>query len=99
MKQISELLKRVERPKVILFTKKQCISIIAQMVKFDSDPLKNWKIIARRIAPLSSQEASRAIETIKAGTWNDTTDYKGAFLNMCKDIKYPKKPKQSKLFK
>lgn len=95
MKHISELIKKSEPIKVI--PKKEVISLIAQMVKFSDEPLKNWKIVARRLSPASVIDASKIFYSIKGGTYENSADYKGAFLFMCKKLKYEKKPKQGKL--
>jgi hypothetical protein len=97
MIQASELLEKYKKPEVRIIPKKLVISYIADKVKFHSDPLTNWKIIARKLKPVTPRDATIIYEGIKLGTWDNSSDYKKAFELYCKDIKYEKKPKQHKL--
>jgi hypothetical protein len=98
MKHISELVKALTTPfKIPVLPKKEVISLIAQKVIYSDDPLKNWKIIARRLKPASPLDATKIYLSIKKGTFEDSRDYKGAFEFMCRKLVYVKKPKQNKL--
>lgn len=95
---ISELLKKKEPP-IKVIPKKDVISYISQMVTFSPDKLTNWRIVAKRLKPASPMDATKIYLSIKGGTYEDSTDYKGAFLYMIKKLPKIVKPKQSKLFR
>ena len=97
MKSLADLLKLYKEPKIKILPKKESISLIAQIVKYDTDPLKNWKIIAKRIKTASPEDATKIFLSIKGGTMEWSKDYKGAFEMMCKRLRKEVKPKQAKL--
>ena len=99
MQSIGDLLKVQKKETIKVIPKKEVISLISQMVKFHEEPLTNWKIVARRLATASVMDASKIFYSIRQGTFENSKDYKGAFLYMCKKLPKVKKPRQSKLFK
>lgn len=96
MKSISELL-QPKRERIKILPKKEAISLIAQMVKYSDEPLKNWKIIAKRLKTASNEDATKIFLSIRGGTQEWSKDYKGAFEFMCKKLRKEVKPKQQKL--
>jgi len=93
---IGELLK-VKEEKITIYKKKDVIGWIAQKVKYNSDPLKNWRIIAKRLKMASPQDATKIYLAIQQGTIEWSKDYRGAFEMMCKRLPKEKKHKQGKL--
>jgi hypothetical protein len=93
---ISQLLK-IEKDKIKVLPKKECITLISRLVKYNDDGLKNWKIIASRLKYASLLDTNKIYLSILGGTIEWSKDYKSAFEMMCKRLPKIKKPKQQKL--
>ena len=96
---LAQAIKERKSPQIKVISKKDCISLIASMVKLFDDPLKNWKVIAYKLRGLSPKDATLIYLSTKKGTRTNSADKKGQFLYITSAIVYPKKPKQGKLFK